>query len=52
MQKKYHMFSKFCEFKELVEKDTCRKVKALKSDNGGEYMPNQFKKFDASKGIR
>ena len=35
MQKKDHKFSKFCEFKALVKKDTGRKVKALRSDNGG-----------------
>ena len=28
-------FTKFCEFKELVEKESGKKVKALHSDNGG-----------------
>ena len=45
MQKKDQMFSKFCELKSLVEKDTWNKVKALMSDNGGEYISNEFKKF-------
>ena len=45
MQKKDHTFSKFCEFKALVEKDTNKKVKTLVSDNGGEYMSNEFNKL-------
>ena len=36
MQKKSEMFSKFSEFKELVEKESGKQVKALRSDNGGE----------------
>ena len=52
MHKKYHTFSKFCEFKELVEKYTRNKEKALKSDNSGEYVSNEFNKFYASKGTR
>ena len=50
--RKDHTFAKFYEFKALVEKDTGRKVKALGSDNGGEYVSNVFKNFCASKGIR
>lgn len=38
MQKKDKTFSKFSEFKALVEKDTWKKVKALRSENGGEYL--------------
>ena len=33
MQKKDQRFSKFCEFKALVEKYTGKQVKALRSDN-------------------
>ena len=40
MQKKYHMFFKFCEFKALVEKYTGKKVKALRRNNGGEMVEN------------
>jgi hypothetical protein len=36
MQKKDQTFSKFCEFKALVEKESRKQVKALRSDNGGE----------------
>ena len=52
MHKKYHMLSKFCEFKALVEKDTGKKVKALRSDNGEEYNSNEFKYLCASEGIQ
>ena len=38
MQKKDKKFSKFCEFKALVEKELGKQVKALRSDNGGEYI--------------
>ena len=38
MQKKSKIYSKFCEFKALVEKESGKKVKALRSDNGGEYI--------------
>ena len=46
------MFSKFCEFKALVEKDTGKEVKDLRSDNGGDYISNEFENFCASEGIR
>ena len=46
------MFSKFCEFKALVEKDTWNKVKALRSDNGGEYISNELKKLCTKDGIQ
>ena len=52
MQKKYQTFSKFLEFKALVEKDTGKQVKALRSDNGGEYISNEFNKFFKKEGIR
>jgi hypothetical protein len=35
MQNKDQTFSKLCEFKELVEKESGKKVKDLRSDNGG-----------------
>ena len=52
MQKKDQTFEKFCEFKTLVDKDTGRKVKSLKSNNSGKYALNEFKNFYASEGIR
>ena len=47
MQNKDQTFSKFYEFKALVEKELGKKVKALRSDNGGEYVSNKFKNFCA-----
>lgn len=47
MRKKDQALSKFCEFIALFEKDTRRKVKALRSDNGGEYVSNEFRNFYA-----
>jgi len=52
MQKKDQKFTKFCEFKSLVDKDICRKFKALRINNGGEYISNDFKQLCASEGIR
>ena len=51
MQKKVQTFSKFLEFKALVEKDTGKHVKDLRSNNGGEYISNEFKNFCRKEGI-
>ena len=45
-------FSKFCEFKALVEKESGKQVKALKRKNGGEYISNEFKVFNSKEGIQ
>ena len=44
MQKKDEVFSKFVEFKALVEKETWKKVKDLQRNNGGEFfcMPSRI----------
>jgi hypothetical protein len=51
MQKKDQTFSKLCEFKGLVEKESRKQVKDLRSDNGGEYISNEFKDFCNKEGI-
>ena len=51
MQKKYQTFSKFCEFKAMVEKESGKQVKAIMSDNGGEYISNKFRNFCSKEGI-
>lgn len=51
MQKKDDTLSKFLEFKALVEKEMSKKVKVLMSDNGGEYVSNEFKILSAKEGI-
>ena len=45
MRKKYETFSKFIEFKALIEKEIDKKVKPLRRNNGGEYVSNEFKNF-------
>lgn len=52
MQKKEQTFSKFIEFKALVEKEISKKVKALRSDKKGEYVLNEFKYLCAKEGIQ
>ena len=52
MQKKDQTFSKFCEFKLLVDKYTGKNVKALRSENGGDYISNEFKNFCAKEVIQ
>lgn len=51
MQKKGRTFSKFVEFKALVGKETSKKVTDLRSNNGGEYVFNEFKIFCEKGGI-
>eukprot|EP00253_Pinus_taeda_P024812 PITA_24812 len=51
-QKRDQTFTKFCEFKALVEKESGKKVKALWTNNGGEYVSNEFKNFCVAKGIK
>ena len=52
MQKKEQTFTKFCGFKALVEKESGKKVKSLRSDNGVEYVSNEFKNFCVAEGIK
>jgi len=42
MWKKDDIFSKFIKFMALVEKDTNKKVKALKRNSRCEYVLNEF----------
>ena len=45
-------FHKVFEIKALVEKDSGKKVKALRSDNSGEYVPNEFTNFCVVEGSK
>ena len=52
MHKKSETYSKFCEFKALVEKESGKHVKALRSNNGGEFISAEFKDFCSAEGIQ
>lgn len=52
MKKKDHIYSKFLEFKALVENEIGQRMRSLRSDNGGEYVSNSFKELCAKEGIR
>jgi transposase InsO family protein len=52
MRTKNEVLSWFQEFKALLENQTGRKIKTLRSDNGGEYTSKAFKDFCAVAGIK
>jgi transposase InsO family protein len=52
LRAKDEVFSKFQEFKALVENISRRKIKISRSDNGGEYTSNEFKYFFIEEGIK
>jgi transposase InsO family protein len=45
LKSKDEVFSKFKEFKALIENLSERKIKVLRLDNGGEYTSKEFAKF-------
>ena len=46
------MFNKFKEFKALIENLSEKKIKILRSDNGGEYTSKEFANFCKDAGIK
>ena len=48
---KSDMFETFIEWKAMVERSTERNVKTLRSDNGGEYISNEFENYLKKEGI-
>jgi transposase InsO family protein len=52
MKTKGWVFSRFQEFKALVENQIGKKIRVLRSDNGGEYTSKEFMDFCAGEGIR
>ena len=52
MKTKDEVFKRFQEFKALVENQTGRKIKVLRSDNGGEYTSGEFVDFCVREGIK
>ncbi|MCP4339240.1 MAG: DDE-type integrase/transposase/recombinase, partial [Desulfobulbaceae bacterium] len=52
IREKSEALKKFQEFMFSVERQMGRKIKALRSDRGGEYCSTEFKDFCTEKGIR
>jgi hypothetical protein len=51
MKTKGQVFNHFQEFKALVENQTGRKIRVLRTDNGGKYTSKEFIDFCAGEGI-
>ena len=43
LQHESQVFEKFCDWKTMVEKATGKKLKAIRTDNGGEFTSSEFK---------
>ena len=52
MKKKDEVFKWFLSLKALVENQTGRKIKILRTDNGTEYESNEFNEFCVEAGIK
>lgn len=51
IKNKYEVFDTFMEYKALVENQTGKTIKTLRSDNGTEYVNNKFKNYLLQCGI-
>jgi hypothetical protein len=51
LRKKSEVFDRFKEFKALVENQTEKQIKVLRTDNGGEFCGNEFEEFCKKCGI-
>ena len=51
MRHKSQAFEKFKEYKNEVEKQTGKSIKALRSDRGGEYLSQEFTSYLKDNGI-
>jgi transposase InsO family protein len=52
LKTKDEVFSRFLGFKALVENQKGKKIKDLRSNNGGEYTSKEFKDFCKEAGIK
>lgn len=52
LKNKSDVYEKFQEWKALVERESGNHLKALRTDNGGEYTSSVFKSYLACQGIR
>ena len=48
---KSEVFDRFKEFKALVENQTDKRIKVLRTDNGGEFCGNEFEEFYKKCGV-
>ena len=51
MKHKFEVFDKFKEYQSMVEKQTKKSIKVLRSDRGGEYLSSKFFEHLKSKDI-
>ena len=51
LRHKFDVFQTFKNYKCLVENETGKKIKFLKSNNGGEYCRNEFEDYCSTNGI-
>ena len=49
---KYDVFDTFKKWKALAENETGKRLKCLRSDNGGEYCSKEFDSYCSHNGIR
>jgi hypothetical protein len=52
LKHKHEVFRRFQEWKAQVEKSSGRQIKALRSDNGGEYTSHEFESYLTKEGIK
>ena len=51
MKHKFEAFDKFLKYQSMVEKQTEKSIKILRSDRGGEYLSTEFLNHLKEKGI-
>jgi hypothetical protein len=51
LRKKYEVFDRFKDFKALVDNQTKKQIKVLRTNNGREFCRNEFEEFCKNCGI-
>lgn len=52
LKTKDQVFDRFLEWKALIEKSSGKKLKTLRTDNGGEYTSTKFTAYLKAEGVR